>query len=222
MRRAAVGSRADPPGFLHLAGHGVRWRLLSELAYSDRRVGELCAALQAPQSLVSYHLGCLRAEGVVVRRRSSADRRDSYYTLDLTRCGELLAAAGAALHPGLRLVRPQDVAPRPAGEQEAERARALFLCTGNSARSQIAAALCRGLSDGGVEARSAGSHPKPVHPYAVRVLAQRGIDISGLSSTHLNVLVGERFDVIVTLCDRVREVCPEFPGHPNLIHWSNT
>jgi DNA-binding transcriptional ArsR family regulator len=58
-------SQAAPPSFLSLAGHPVRWRLLSELAHSDRRVGELCARLELPQNLVSYHLGRLRAERVV-------------------------------------------------------------------------------------------------------------------------------------------------------------
>jgi len=70
---SAATSREDasPPSFLRLAGHSVRWRLLSELARSDRRAGELCARLELPQNLVSYHLGRLRAERVVSRRRSS-------------------------------------------------------------------------------------------------------------------------------------------------------
>lgn len=96
----------------------------------------------------------------------------------------------------------------------------LFLCTGNSARSQIAEALCEQLGDGVVEARSAGSHPKPLHPNAVRVLRERGVDIVARRSKHLDEFVGQRFDFVVSLCDRVREVCPEFPGHPGMIHWS--
>src|ERR687892_1075386 len=90
------------PAFMHLAANPLRWRLLIELARSDRRVRELCDLVDEPQNLVSYHLGKLRAEGVVSRRRSAADGRDSYYVLDLARCGELLAASGAALHPALR------------------------------------------------------------------------------------------------------------------------
>jgi protein-tyrosine-phosphatase len=201
-----------------LAAHPARWRLLSELGYSDRRVGELCSLLELPQSLVSYHLGRLRAEGLAARRRSSADGRDSYYMLDLGRCGELLADTGAALHPGLRLAPP---AAR-LGERRlrGRPKRVLFLCTGNSARSQIAEALITHLAGGAVDARSAGSHPKPLHPNAVRVMRERGIDIEGRRAKNLDEFAGERFDYVVSLCDRVREVCPEFPGHPDVIHWS--
>jgi protein-tyrosine-phosphatase len=95
----------------------------------------------------------------------------------------------------------------------------LFLCTGNSARSQMAEALCEQLSDGAVTAVSAGSHPKPLQPAAVRVMRDRGIDISGRRSKHLSEFAGRRFDHVVSLCDRVREVCPEFPG-AELTHWS--
>ena len=94
----------------------------------------------------------------------------------------------------------------------------LFLCTGNSARSPIAEALTRSLSGGRVEAHSAGSHPKPLHPNAVRVLREEyGIDVAGRRPTHLDAFADRRFDRVVTLCDRVREVCPQPPGS---IHWS--
>jgi protein-tyrosine-phosphatase/DNA-binding transcriptional ArsR family regulator len=206
------------PAFLRLAADPLRWQLLSELARSDRRVRELCRALEAPQNLVSYHLGKLRAEGVVSNRRSAADGRDSYYVLDLARCGELLAASGGTLHPALRIAAsPPRKWDRASGEA---RARVLFLCTGNSARSQIAEALVAELTGGAVEAASAGSHPKSLHPNAVRVLAERGIDIAGRRSKHMSEFAEERFDYVVSLCDRVREVCPEFPDDPELIHWS--
>ena len=68
--------------------------------------------------------------------------------------------------------------------------------------------------------RSATSHPKPLHANAVRVLAERGIDIMGRRSKHLGEFAGRRFDYVVSLCDQFREVCPEFPGRPDLIHWS--
>ncbi|GAA4262877.1 ArsR family transcriptional regulator [Dactylosporangium darangshiense] len=201
-----------PPAFLQALGHPVRWRLLAELARSDRQVHELTALLGDQQSLVSYHLGLLRKAELVRARRSAADGRDVYYRLDLTRCGQLLAAAGGALHPGLRYAPPQIPSPRPA--------RVLFLCTGNSSRSQMAEALLRVRSGGTVAAFSAGSRPRPIHPDAVAAMAERGIDLSIARPKHLDELAGQRFDHVITLCDRVREVCPEFPGEPAAVHWS--
>ena len=209
----SVRQDAAPPEFLRLAGHPVRWLLLSELARSDRQVRELKALLGQPQSLVSYHLARLRAGGLVTMRRSSADRRDAYYSIDLARCGQLLTAAGGALHPGLRLIPP------PPGKVRAP-ARVLFLCTGNSARSQMAQAILEQMAAGTVAAVSAGSHPRPLHPNAVKVMREDGIDISGRQSRHLSVFAGQRFGYVISLCDRVREGCPEFPGPPEVIHWS--
>ena len=214
MIATAGHGESSPPRFLRLAGHPLRWRLLGELARSDRRVGELCALAGRRQSLVSYHLRQLRDGGLVSMRRSAADGRDTYYVLDLPRCGELLSSAGMSLHPGL------SPTPRAVREPAATPARVLFLCTGNSARSQIAEALAEQLSGGAVSAASAGSHPKPLHPNAVRVMRERGIDLAGRRSKHLGEFATQRFDYVITLCDRVREVCPEFPGGPALIHWS--
>jgi ArsR family transcriptional regulator, arsenate/arsenite/antimonite-responsive transcriptional repressor / arsenate reductase (thioredoxin) len=213
---------ATPPGVLRLTGHPVRWRLLSELARSDRQVRELTALVGQRQSLTSYHLGRLRDAGLVSMRRSSADKRDAYYSLDLTTCRERLAEVGAALHPGLRLV-PAGLPPAAHGRgRRASRqpARVLFLCTGNSSRSPMAEAILRQLGGSGVKATSAGSHPKALHANAVRVMRDRGIDISGHRPTHLGELTGQRFDHVISLCDRVREVCPDFPGAPAVVHWS--
>jgi protein-tyrosine-phosphatase/DNA-binding transcriptional ArsR family regulator len=218
VKASAATHEFSPPRFLPLVGHPLRWHLLRELSRSDRRVGELCDLVGRPQSLVSYHLGRLRAERLVSMRRSSADGRDAYYRVDLARCGELLAATGEALHPGLRL---GTASPRPTKRPlRRPRTRVLFLCTGNSARSQMAEALVVQLSDGAVEAFSAGSHPKPLHPAAVRVMRERGIELAGRRSKHLSEFSGQRFDSVISLCDRVREVCPEFPGHPEPVHWS--
>jgi protein-tyrosine-phosphatase len=197
-----------PPEILGLLGDPLRWQLVVELGRSDRRVGELVQLVGKPQNLVSYHLAELRRAGVVTARRSSADGRDVYYRADLFRCRDLLGEAGLSLHPGLSLAptRADDVGPRRA------RPRLLFLCTGNSARSQIAEALVEHRSAGTVEARSAGSHPKPLHPNAVRVMAERGVDITRFARN--------RFDRVITLCDKVREICPEFPGAPIAAHWS--
>jgi ArsR family transcriptional regulator, arsenate/arsenite/antimonite-responsive transcriptional repressor / arsenate reductase (thioredoxin) len=206
----------SPLGFLQLVGEPQRWELLGELARSDRRVGELTELCGRQQNLVSYHLGELRRAGLVSSRRSSADRRDTYYRVDVARCSELLCAAGAALHPGLQLGPLPAIQPTVRGRAP----RVLFLCTGNSARSQMAEALLQERSGGAVEARSAGSHPKTLHPNAVRVMAERGIDISGRPAKHLNRFARNRFDRVITLCDKVREICPEFPGQPPTSHWS--
>ena len=100
------------------------------------------------------------------------------------------------------------------------RARVLFLCTGNSARSQMAEAFAEHLAADTITAASAGSHPKSLHPNAVRAMREYGIDIAGRQAKHVSTVAGQRFDYVISLCDRVREVCPEFPGHPQIIHWS--
>ena len=204
-----------PPSFLGLVAHPLRWRLLEELAESDRAVWELTQLVDEPQNLVSYHLRQLRDGGLVSARRSAADGRDTYYALDLARCQKDLQSAGGALHPGLWLVPARPVPPWPTPRQ-----RVLFLCTGNSARSQMAEALIEHMSDGAVSAASAGSHPKALHPNAVQVMRKRGIDISANRTKHFDKYVGQRFDAVITLCDRVREVCPEFPRDPRVVHWS--
>jgi protein-tyrosine-phosphatase len=204
-----------PPQFLQLAGHPLRWRLLGELARSDRVVHELTDLVGEPQSLVSYHLGKLRDGRLVRARRSSADRRDTYYGLDLVRIGDLLSATGAALHPGLRLVRPQR------DDAMTGAVKVLFLCTGNSARSPMAEVLAKARSGGAIEAVSAGSHPRPLHPNAARVMREEyGLDLTAQTSRRLDVFAGQRFDWVISLCDRVREACPQFPGCPQAIHWS--
>lgn len=226
MGTASTDRTAAPPAFLSVAGHPLRWRLLGELGRSDRTVHELTDLVDQPQNLVSYHLAKLRAAELVSARRSSADRRGTYYSVELTRVRDLLAATGTALHPGLLLGPPPvdtaDPGPGPTGI----RARVLFLCTGNSARSPMAEALARTRSGGRVEARSAGSHPKAIHPDAVRAMREvHGIDLAGHRPTHLDELADRRFDRVVTLCDRVREVCPDLAdlaGDPEAgaAHWS--
>lgn len=203
---------------MELIGHPLRWRLLTELASSDRKVRELADLLGKQQGLVSYHLGCLRTARLVSMRRSAADGRDAYYTVDLTRCGELIAAVAEALHPALQL-RPEQVAP-PFPAHGRVPVRVLFLCTGNSARSQMAEALLEQLTGGAAVAMSAGSHPKSLHPNAVRAMHDWGIDISGRRTKKLDEASEQHFDIVVTLCDRLREICPEFPGTPQVVHWS--
>ena len=213
--RGVTSSAAAPPELLRLVGHPLRWTLLGALAHGDHTVHELTARVGEAQNLVSYHLGKLRTARLVTARRSSADGRDTYYSADLTRIGAQLVATAGALHPGL--VAP----PPPVTWSGAGPASVLFLCTGNSARSQMAEALTIHRSDGAVRASSAGSHPKPLHPRAVAVMRDEyGIDIEAHETKHLDRYTTERFDRVITLCDRVREVCPDFPGVPEPAHWS--
>src|SRR2546421_6283738 len=132
-----MASGVEAPHVLTVLGHPHRWAILSHLAHSDQRVGELTELVEQPQNLVSYHLRELRDAGLVSSRRSSFDGRDAYYRVDLARCRDLLCAAGAALQPGLRLTMVPPECRRRAGRAP----RVLFLCTGNSARSQMAQAL---------------------------------------------------------------------------------
>ena len=207
---------AEPPDFVRLASHPVRWQLLTALADSDHRVRELVARTGQPQNLVSYHLRLMRNGGLVTATRSSHDGRDSYYHLDLDRCATALSQTGAALHPALRGV--GGPAPRPPSGPAA----VLFVCTGNSARSPVAEALLRHRTDGRVTVASAGTQPRAhLHPDAVRVLRERfGIDVAGQRPRHLDTLAGQRFDHVITLCDKAREACPELPERPHRAHWS--
>ena len=207
---------SPPPTFLREASNPLRWSILSALSQGDLRVRELCGVTGEPQNLVSYHLGRLRSARLVSMRRSSADGRDSYYRIDLGRCGELLSEAGAALHPALGGGSARAVV---SGVRTGP-ARVLFLCTGNSARSQMAEAMLRTRAPFPVEVFSAGSRPKPLHAEAVRAMAARAIDILAQRPKHFEEFAASEFDFVVTLCDRVREVCPEFPGQPGVLHWS--
>jgi len=172
-----------------------------------------------PQNLVSYHLRQLRSGHLITERRSSADERSIYYSLDLAQLLSLYLSVADDLHPAMRGLVPPDVAvawdlPKPP-------LRVLFLCTENRARSQMAEALLRDLSHGSVEVESAGSAPgERVHPLAIQVMQEAGIDISHANPKHLDRFREQQFDAIVTLCDRAREVCPTFPGDPERIHWS--
>jgi arsenate reductase len=101
-----------------------------------------------------------------------------------------------------------------------EKTRVLFLCTGNSCRSQIAEALLRHLARDHVDAFSAGTEPREVHPLAVEVMREAGIDISSQVSKGLEAFTGEAFRFIITLCARAKERCPKWPGDVEYIHWA--
>jgi arsenate reductase len=98
--------------------------------------------------------------------------------------------------------------------------RVLFLCTHNSARSQMAEGLLRKMAGDQFEVFSAGTQETPVHPLAIEAMRESGIDISDRRSKTLNEFEGQQFDYVVTVCDRANESCPIFPGSTERIHWS--
>lgn len=204
------------PTVLKMLAHDLRWQLLRALAASDLRVQELIDILAQPQNLVSYHLRKLADSGLVREQRSIADRRAIYYSLDLPYLRQALSAGEEELHPALP----------PGAQAETDQVsklppyRVLFLCTHNSARSQMAEGLLRAQSGGRLDVHSAGTEATEVRPLAIRAMQALNIDIRGQFSKTLERYYDQRFDYIITVCDRARESCPIFPGDPVRIHWS--
>lgn len=163
-----TAGRAPSIEFLQLTADPLRCNLLEELGRSDRRVGELCGLLGKPQSLVSYHLRALRNGGLVSARQSTADGRDTYYRADIDRFATFSAVrerhcippfawrVSVQIHRGDEVERPTCCSSAPA-----------------TRRSQMAEALLAHRTQGAVTARSAGSHPKPLHANAIRTMAER-------------------------------------------------
>ncbi len=98
--------------------------------------------------------------------------------------------------------------------------RTLVLCTGNSARSQMAEGLLRHLSGPGDQVFSAGTRPGSVRSEAIAVMAELGIDISGHRSKSVDEFAGQPFDYVITVCDNARDTCPVFPADTARLHWS--
>lgn len=99
-----------------------------------------------------------------------------------------------------------------------EKKKVLFLCTHNSARSQMAEGILRSSRGDKYEVYSAGTEPSRVNPYAVRAMAEIGVDISEHISKHVDKYSGEDFDTVITVCDNAKEVCPTFPGAAKYLH----
>ena len=97
--------------------------------------------------------------------------------------------------------------------------RVIFVCTGNSARSQMAEALLRRDGGAAFDVVSAGVSPRGVHPMTITALAKVGIDITGARSKSVGEFLGQRFDYVITVCDRARATCPVFPGGSATLHW---
>ncbi|HEV7376015.1 MAG TPA: arsenate reductase ArsC, partial [Pyrinomonadaceae bacterium] len=101
-----------------------------------------------------------------------------------------------------------------------DKKRVLILCTGNSARSQMAEGLLRQMAGDRFKVRSAGVEPSHVRPQAVEAMREVGIDISGHRSKSMDEFAAEEFDYAITVCDNARDQCPVFPGKSERIHWS--
>ena len=96
----------------------------------------------------------------------------------------------------------------------------LFICTGNTCRSQIAHGLLNELSNSTFEIFSAGLHPSRVHQISIEVMKEIGIDISKHTSDHIDDYVNKNIDIVITVCDNAKNACPVFPGNVKRIHWS--
>jgi protein-tyrosine-phosphatase len=167
-----------------------RLRIVDLLTLGDRSPSELQAELGMPSNLLAHHLRILEDAGLAARHRSEADRRRSYI--------RLLAGSLEDLVPG-------------SGHKAR---RVLFVCTRNSARSQLAAALWRQAS--AIPAASAGTHPADrISPGALEVAARHGLDLADAVPQQLDQVMGEG-DFVVTVCDNAHEEVPGLQG----VHWS--
>jgi protein-tyrosine-phosphatase len=113
----------------------------------------------------------------------------------------------------------KDAAPTASADTGRDPIRVIFVCTGNSARSQMAEALLRRDGGAAFHVVSAGVNPRPVHPMTFRALEKVGIDASGAQSKPVGMFLGQRFDYVITVCDRARATCPVFPGGSVTLHW---
>lgn len=174
-------------------GDPVRLAIVDELAGSDRSPVELRRRLNLESNLLAHHLDVLEAAQLVIRTRSSGDGRRRYVRLRVEGWDEL----------GARPIRS-------AGP-------ALFLCSGNSARSPLAAALWTAQT--GRSAASAGTHPASrVHPGAVAAAVRAGVDLHGVVPRSLDE-VDEWPELVVTVCDRAHEELAGHPGYERWFHW---
>lgn len=204
--------RSTAHSLVQLLADELVWRLVPVLTVGDAHLGDLQTRLAGPADAIADRLTQLEQLGLVRSRASDADPAIHYYHLQVEQLHALVQALVGALHPAFQLTALPE--PAPVGPT---RPRVLFLCTENSARSQLAEALLRRLSQGTVEACSAGTQPGAVHP---RVLKLLGAEREGLRSKHVDEFAGQHFDYVVTVCDKAREICPSFAGADQQAHWS--
>ncbi len=171
-----------------------RLQIVDLLALSDLAPSELAERLRIGSNLLAHHVAILESAGLVERLPSAGDGRRRYLRL---------VPQVVATYP--------DPAPLDAGV-------VLFVCTGNSARSQLAAALWNRLSE--IHAESAGTHPADkVHPFAVRAAARAGLDLSAARPRSLDEITKEP-DLVVTVCDRAHEELRSVVAGTTVLHWS--
>jgi protein-tyrosine-phosphatase len=182
-------------------------------------VGDICHATELPLTLVSQHLRVLRESGLVIAERDGKDARTVWYRLSSERLREIQSSLSMVFDMTKIVDRRIPEAKQNLKRME-EKFRVLFLCSGNSARSQMAEALLQHYGKGLIEARSAGTHPREVHPLTMKVLSEIGIDATGLKAKHYSVFSRESFRYVITVCDRANEECPDFNGDYQRIHWS--
>jgi ArsR family transcriptional regulator, arsenate/arsenite/antimonite-responsive transcriptional repressor / arsenate reductase (thioredoxin) len=197
-----------PPEIIKLLAHDLRWSLVLALRRSDYRVNELVNQVGEPANAVSYHLKQLREADIVHNRRSDADGRDVYYSLNITALNEQYMSVGEQLNT---------IVAQPHRQQDTA-LRVLVLCTHNSARSQMAEGFLRHYGGDALEIYSAGSHPTVVNPDAIRAMDHFGVDIRAQASNHISEYQDQSFDYVITVCDYAREVCPHFDKGEQ-IHW---
>lgn len=183
-------------------GEPSRLAVVDRLAVTDASPGDLAAELGLSSNLLAHHLGVLEQAGVVRRVRSEGDRRRSYVQLRLDD-PVVAALTGVAAGPPAAVTGP---------------ARVVFVCTHNSARSQLAAALWKARTRA-IPAASCGTHPAArVHPRAVEVGRRHGLRL-GNARTHLLAEVHRPGDLLVAVCDNAHEELPDPAGLPRL-HWA--
>ncbi len=200
-RRAANGYRRYGEGDLARLRLVVSLRRLGLAPLDAGRLAGVCVGRGATDLELEPLIARQRRE--IARQRDDLERLEAELTdLELT-----IAAAGRA------------GAAQEGSSVPAAPIRVLFVCTGNSARSQIAEALLTQHGGADFEVHSAGTEPKGVNPYTIRVLAEAGIDWSAATSDPVTAYLGQTFDYVITVCDRARETCPVFPGSTNSLHW---
>ena len=131
-----------------------------------------------------------------------------------------MAGRGSCIFPGMSLPSDVKTSPVPEATGTPPRLRILFLCTHNGARSQMAEGILRSLGGDRVEACSAGTVASRVHPLAIQVMAERGIDLRRQRSKSLDEFRDQPFEYVITVCDDADQTCPVFPGAAQRLHWS--